>query len=271
MGSVQAGDVRAAVVFDFAVLSSPGGRDDNEDSTGVFVSPETQGAEAQQGCWVLADGLGGHKGGECASKLAVAGALESYRSDSRLNRQALATHVARANEAVLERQQSEPELRSMRTTIVALIASGEAAMWAHAGDSRLYHFRRGEIAAQTRDHSVPQRLADAGEIAAEQIRFHEDRNRLLRSLGSKADAGATVLSEPVAIEPDDAFLLASDGLWEWVTEAEMLEDLGRALDAESWLGAMEARLKSRADSGNDNYSGIAVMVRGNSGARNTPQ
>lgn len=80
----------------------------------------------------------------------------------------------------------------MRTTVAMLIASREGAMWAHAGDSRLYWFRDGKIREQTRDDSVPQRLVDAGEISAGQIRFHEDRSKLLNSLGgARAGGGVT--------------------------------------------------------------------------------
>jgi serine/threonine protein phosphatase PrpC len=211
------------------------------------------------GCWVLADGLGGHRGGATASRLAVEAVLASFEEDPSISQQALATHMDRANRAVLEGQRAEPDLASMRTTVVALLASPEAAIWAHAGDSRLYRFS-GQTCERTRDHSVPQRLADAGEIPEEQIRFHEDRNRLLLSLGGRPDTKAELGQLNRAPRVGDAFLLASDGFWEWVTEAEMQKDL-RTWGPKGWLKKMEVQIQAKAPAGNDNYSAIGVLVR----------
>jgi serine/threonine protein phosphatase PrpC len=198
------------------------------------------------GCWVLADGLGGHHGGAAASRVAVDTVLAGFRENPEISSEALAGHIGRANQAVLEKQQSEPELQAMRTTVVALLASPEAAVWAHAGDSRLYRFS-GETWERTKDHSVPQRLADAGEIGQDQIRFHEDRNRLLRSLGSRAEAGSEIVQAERAPRLGDAFLLASDGFWEWLSEVEMAEDLRGSSNSKRWLEKMEARIKVRTD------------------------
>jgi len=244
--------------FESASLSAAGGRERNEDACGFRVVDEA-------GCWVLCDGLGGHRGGEIASRAAVDAVLASFESDPRATSEMLAAHIARANQAVLERQRSEPELSMMRTTIVALLADRRAAVWAHAGDSRLYRFRNGRILEHTRDDSVPQRLVDAGESDAGEIRFHEDRSRLLRSLGNKAEAGATFGCGE--IEPGDAFLLASDGFWELIVEGEMEQDLAGSPDPKAWLARMEARVRERIAKDPerigeaDNYSAIAI-VRG---------
>lgn len=245
----------AKILFETATVSSAGGRADNQDALGHRTVNGS-------GCWTVADGLGGHRGGELASRLAVDAILESFEENSAITPDALDTHLTYANRAVIERQAAEPELTHMRTTIVTLIASPEMAMWAHAGDSRLYWFRDGKIREQTLDDSVPQRLVAAGEIPANQIRFHEDRSRLLNSLGSREHATATSRQMPEKLSPSDAFLLASDGFWECVTEPEMEEDFGEAKDSKSWIGRMEARLKSCATADHDNYSAIAVRVLG---------
>jgi serine/threonine protein phosphatase PrpC len=243
----------AKIVFETATLSAPGGRLANEDSLGCRVS---KGA----GCWALADGLGGHRGGEVASRLAVDAVLSSFDENSAITEEALSSHLARANRAVLDKQAAEPELLHMRTTMVALIASSSAAMWAHAGDSRLYWFRGGKIHEQTLDDSVPQKLVSAGEITAEQIRFHEDRSRLLNSLGAREQVIASQRQTPGPLQANDAFLLASDGFWECVTEPEMEDDFRSAANANAWIGKMEARVKERAGVDHDNYSAIAVRV-----------
>ncbi len=237
--------------FETATLSSPGGREDNEDSCDFCMQ---QGS----GCWVLCDGLGGHCGGEIASRLAVDAAIESFEADPRVDREAIGAHIARAHASVLDRQQSEPELAGMRTTVVMLLASAVAGMWAHAGDSRLYWFREGKLREQTRDDSVPQRLAAAGEISRDQIRFHEDRGRLLRSLGARPEPGATFALMPEAPQPGDVFLLASDGFWEWVYEAEMEQDWAAAPRPQDWLARMESRIRERVTGDHDNYSAVAV-------------
>jgi serine/threonine protein phosphatase PrpC len=144
--------------------------------------------------------------------------------------------------------------------MVLLIASPEAALWAHAGDSRLYWFRDGKIREQTRDDSVPQRLVDAGEISADQIRFHEDRSRLLNSLGTREQVTTSHGETPDAPRAGDAFLLASDGFWEGVTEAEMEQDFGAAPSSEAWIAKMQSRVNERAAADQDNYSAIAVRV-----------
>jgi PPM family protein phosphatase len=243
----------ANIVFETATLSEPGGRVDNEDSLGYRM-------QKGSGCWALADGLGGHRGGQEASRLAIDAALSSFEENPSITKAGLDTHLGRANRAVMEGQIADPELSHMRTTMVVLIASPEAAMWSHAGDSRLYWFRHGKIQEQTRDDSVPQRLVDAGEISADQIRFHEDRSRLLNSLGAREQVVASHRELPGASEAGDAFLLASDGFWECVTEPEMESDFGATANPAEWIRRMETRVKERAAAGHDNYSAIAVRV-----------
>jgi serine/threonine protein phosphatase PrpC len=187
-------------------------------------------------------------------------ALASFGENGSITEDALKAHIARANHAVLERQIAEPELVYMRTTIALLIASPEAAMWAHAGDSRLYWLRGGKIQEQTHDDSVPQRLADAGQISADQIRSHEDRSKLLKSLGAREEVVASRCELPGGPEPNDGFLLASDGFWECVTEPEIEADFCHAASSEAWIGRMEARVQERALADHDNYSAVAVRV-----------
>jgi serine/threonine protein phosphatase PrpC len=243
----------AKIVFETATLSAAGGRVVNEDFLGYRIAESS-------GCWALADGLGGHRGGDIASRLAVDAAISSFEKNPSISEEALNTHLVGANRAVLDGQASNAELTHMRTTIVMLIASPGAALWAHAGDSRLYWLRNGKIREQTHDDSVPQRLVDAGEISAEQIRFHEDRSRLLNSIGAREEVVASNRTMPNTLEPDDAFLLASDGFWECVTEPEMENDFSATASSEEWIRMMEERVKQRAAADHDNYSAIAVRI-----------
>jgi serine/threonine protein phosphatase PrpC len=206
---------------------------------------------------MLADGLGGHGGGELAAHLAVQAALACFRGEAGAKPGAL---LEAAQREILRNQMLHPMQSQMRTTAVVLVAENGHVEWAHVGDSRLYLFRAGRVVWQTKDHSVPQSLVNAGELDPGQIRFHEDRSRLVRSLGAEGAARPAVLDQAEATLPGDAFLLASDGFWEWVTEGEMEAELARAGTAEGWLAAMCARLRARASPDHDNYSAIAVFV-----------
>jgi serine/threonine protein phosphatase PrpC len=243
-----------------ALLTSAGGRDHNEDCCGYRMT-ETA------GCWVLADGLGGHRGGATASRLAVEAALTRFDASP----QAPMDHLTEAAElAIRIAQQREPELESMRTTFAALHVSANGARWIHCGDSRVYWFRDGSVCEQTLDHSVPGALAAAGEISRDAIRGHEDRSRLLRSLGNRRPAEPAISASGCALRIGDVFLLASDGFWEWVEESAMEADLRSTATPGKWLDLMEDRLKSRADARHDNYSAIAIRVT-NGGALCTPK
>ena len=239
--------------FITATMSKTGGRKQNQDYCCYSIKD-------QASCWVLADGLGGHRGGEIASKLASDKILESFEVNPEISSSALTKYLETAQAAVIKRQKEEPMFFSMRTTIVVLIADLQSAMWAHIGDSRLYHFRSGRIIFQTKDHSVPQAMADAGDIAPEEIRLHEDRNRLLRALGKEGDLRPVIKEEPVPLQNGDAFLLCTDGFWEYVTETEMEVDIARSNNPDEWLEKMELRIQERAKEGHDNYSAIAVFV-----------
>lgn len=217
------------------------------------------------GCWVVADGLGGHAGGEVASKMAVETIISAFDRHQEITVPAINGYLEAAQAALRQRQQEEPQLSEMRTTIVLLVADLQGARWAHVGDSRLYHFHQARIISQTRDHSVPQALANAGEIKKEDIRFHEDRHRLLRALGQDGDLRPTIQKEQQPLATGDAFLLCTDGFWEMVLESEMEADLGQAVTPQEWLQTMQARILKRSsrDTGrqHDNFTAMAVFVQ----------
>jgi len=216
--------------------------------------------EATAGIWALADGLGGHRGGEVASKTAVTAILEQWSPALAHTPQSLLSLVEAGQSAIIAEQQANSTLLSMRTTLVLLMAKGDNVLWGHCGDSRLYHFRDCAVEFQTKDHSVPQSLVDAGEITKEQIRTHEDRNRILKAVGNPEGVKPTILDTPRKVKPGDAFLLCSDGFWEYVTETEMAVDLAKSKKPEEWLKLMELRLLGKVEDGNDNYSALAMFV-----------
>jgi len=241
--------------FTAAEISNRGGRSYNEDHILSAVANDTA-------CWVVADGLGGHGGGADASAIACEAAIRSFLANPAVTVEAVQGHTEAAHQAVLQQQVEQPALARMRTTIVMLIANATHAVWGHVGDSRLYHLRGGKIISQTKDHSVPQNLVDAGEITIFDIRHHEDRPRLLRSLGEEQVARATVVAQPIPLAQGDAFLLCTDGLWDYVYELEMELDFAKSNHPAEWLAYMETRLQERVDGTNDNYTAIAVIGDG---------
>jgi len=240
-------------MFGSASISKTGGRKENQDFCGSKVV-------GHAGLWVVADGLGGHLGGTVASQTAVQAMLDSWHPEVDSTPHKIDELIESTQVAILKQQETDPQLSAMRTTVVALLIDRDQALWGHVGDSRLYFFLDGAISFQTKDHSVPQAMFNAGEITREQIRNHEDRSILLRAVGNHDEIKATILESPKTIRPGDAFLLCTDGFWEYVTESEMVVDLVKSKTPVEWLERMELRLLTKVQAGNDNYSALAVLI-----------
>lgn len=232
-------------------LSKAGGRQANEDCC-AYVQL------ADRACWLVADGLGGHNGGAVASRLAVEVFCRSFRETPALSEEAFRTCMEAA-EAEIVKAQEDYRLSSMRSTLVGVVTDYRTATWGYAGDSRLYIFRRGALLYQTEDHSIPQSLAKAGMIKPEEIRHHEDRNRLLKALG-RGNVNPSICTRGHVFQEGDAMLLCTDGFWEHVLENEMESVLRNVESPEAWLGGLEEILLSRVTGDHDNYTGIAVFV-----------
>ena len=231
-----------------ACYTDTGGRAVNEDAT----------RQARLGedrlCLVVADGLGGHGGGAQASAAAADTICREWRGDA--GPEDLKRLIQLGHRAVTALQ--TPQC-AMMSTVVALELAGGRAAWAHVGDSRLYHFVDGRLVFQTKDHSASQIAVYMGEITVDQIRFHEDRNRVLRALGQ--DGALTVETGEGTLCPGrHAFLLCSDGFWEYVLENEMAADLACAADPLDWLIRMRSRLAGRVPPGNDNNTAAAAWM-----------
>ena len=232
-----------------AQCSSRGGRGYNEDSIRLFQN-ENAAAIA------VADGLGGHGGGEIASAIAADTMMQLFANESAATAEKLRAMFEEANRRILREQNS---FHKMKSTCVTLLLTGKSAAWGHAGDSRLYHFYEGSLAFQTADHSVSYLAYRSGEIPYAGIRFHEDRNKVLRALGNEED----IRPEIAGVELHrgfHAFLLCTDGLWEYVLETEMQVDLSKSRTPEDWISFLVARLSKRVNGRNDNFSAAAAFV-----------
>ena len=145
----------------------------------------------------------------------------------------------------------------MKTTTVALALEGDLAFWAHVGDSRLYRFSDGQLVFATRDHSVTYMKYLGGEISYMDVYHDDDRSSLLRVLGKSSCQPETGQAE---LKSGDAFLLCSDGFWEYVYQEEIQADLLKAETPAQWVQLMLLRQIRRTPPGNDNFSVIAVFV-----------
>jgi len=246
--------------IELAILSRQGGRQYNEDACGHWHSE-------QYLCCVVADGAGGHGGGDIASRLAVRHIIEQFAAAPLKSPAEVRDLLIDTNVSVLAHQADGAAQRDMHTTVVALFVDFDAgsALWGHAGDSRLYVFRAGQMLAHTRDHSVVQSLVEAGLLSPDQMRTHPQRSELLSALGTATeDLHVSTASRPWSLHPGDVFLLCTDGLWEHVDEVEMSASLARSSTPAEWLARLErAVLKHAADTGktgHDNFSGIALFV-----------
>jgi serine/threonine protein phosphatase PrpC len=173
----------------------------------------------------------------------------------------LARAFDESQESLLAEQARLGCVNGMKATLVALCVFGNRACWGHIGDSRIYRFSGGKIAERTFDHSVPQMLAAAGDIREKDIRFHEDRPRLLRAMGSEWDTQKYEISGVAAIKAGDGFLLCSDGFWELIEDNDMSRQRKKSKSAREWIGRMENIVTKRgAGRSMDNYSAIAVII-----------
>jgi len=207
-------------------------------------------------CAIVADGLGGHGGGKQASRIAVSCLSVCGKSGELPAEEEIYRAFAAANEEILKRRRDE---NHMKTTAVYLCIHGNRAVWAHIGDSRLYHFTGHRLCDYTLDHSVSQMAVALGEIRREEIPGHCDRSRLLRVLGD--EELKPEIHKPVCLEPGrHAFLLCSDGFWESVTEDEMLLDLCKSPSPEEWIRSLYARIMKRQGKEHDNHTAVAVFA-----------
>ncbi|OYV45697.1 MAG: hypothetical protein B7X12_07920 [Halothiobacillus sp. 20-53-49] len=198
---------------------------------------------------VVADGVGGHLGGELASRCVVEVAVQMFSTllEHRLKpAEFLSQFCAQANQEIRARATSAGS--EAYSTVAALLVDETRAYWAHVGDSRLYGFKGGALIHQTRDHSLVQQLFEQGKITAAERATHPDRNQVRQVLGMAATVSPTF--GEMALSADCAFLLCTDGFWEHMAPAEMAlvlsaEDL--AFTAALWVRQAARRGGAQGD------------------------
>lgn len=202
---------------------------------------------------VVADGLGGHRGGEIAAEILTQTVLHAFQSIRTpvIGRPSafLALTILQAHQAILRRGKASMFTLQPRTTCVVCIVQHGYAYWAHVGDSRLYHFRHGRLLQRTHDHSTIEELRRDGLVTEEEMRHHPQKGKLTLCVGGP-NKPKIALGEETALARDDVLLLCSDGVWEALTPEELATFAARpSLEegVEEMLFSAERKMDDRCD------------------------
>lgn len=236
----------------YAITTYPGDRDYNED---FAIAKQTDNGF----CFIVADGLGGHGKGEVASELVCLVGTDFFANAE--HPEDIYGMFDISQEKLLEKQQEEHAVDAMKTTMnIVTIAKG-VIRWGHVGDTRTYYFKKNKLVSRTKDHSVPQMMVSMGEIKEKDIRNHPDRNRLFKVMGIEWSKPQYVIEEQIKVEGKQAFLLCSDGFWEFIEEKDMMKCLKKAKTAEQWLESMNDIVMKNGNGHNmDNFTALAVWI-----------
>lgn len=207
--------------------------------------------------FVLADGMGGHRGGEIAAAEAVSAVISTFDYKTRSG---LARAVVRANQAVLERAAGDPDLFGMGTTLCALALvrkeNLDCLAVANVGDSRVYRYGDGELTQITEDHSLVAELVRAGDLNQEEAASHPQRNILTRALGIESEL--LVDTWEVPLQTGDRYILCSDGLFNELDDSQIAEVLSR--DETSGITAATLVRDAVVMGGHDNVTALVIDV-----------
>jgi len=239
--------------YQVAHYSLPGARPINQDRVMVV---ERHNAVLM----VLADGLGGHTGGEIAAEMLCQHLLRLFQAVRQplIDKPSafLALGILQAHNAIVARGRLIGPPMSPRTTCVACLVQNGYAYWAHVGDSRLYHFRHAQLLARTQDHSTIEQLHQDGLLNEEEMVSHPQKNRLLKCLGGVQKPSIT-LGRETMVQRDDVLLLCTDGVW----EAHPTDKLARYMQLDALEQAVEEMLldaEKKMRAACDNISAICL-------------
>jgi serine/threonine protein phosphatase PrpC len=197
-------------------------RENNEDSYLYWEPAGDEDFQRKGRLAVIADGMGGHEGGQEASRLAVETVREVYEQTLNDDPQAaLVESFDAAHARIQEYAEQHPAFQGMGTTCTAFVLRGRQLYFAHVGDSRLYLVRASRILRLTRDHSYVGRLVESGIVRAEDAEKHPQRHILTAALGAGRELAVDSAEEGLHLLEGDDLLLCTDGLWGVVTEEEL--------------------------------------------------
>lgn len=232
----------------YSCFSHKGGRGQNEDYIGC-----TTDSSRARGAFVLADGLGGHSGGEIASGAAVNAFLKAFEKQQELTNQVLSYLVDTANQAVLANQTVGIDKKGMGAVLAAALYDNGHFRYLNIGDARLYYIRGEQMYRVTKDHSVSQLSVDMGRLDRRDIPKDPDRGKVLKVLGDPSLQPGE-FDEEIIPQEEDGFLLCSDGAWEYLDDEEIIVDFCKSGDPLQWKTYMLNRILPRQRENCDNFS-----------------
>ncbi len=247
------------LALEVALMTDRGGRTYNEDACGHWHSQ-------QHLCCVLADGAGGHGGGDIAARLAVQELIGRFSTEPTAHAQDLDRLLRATNDVLISQRVPGTPRQDMHSTVVCLVLDflQHRALWAHAGDSRMYWFRQGRLVQRTLDHSLVQSLVDSGLVSAAELRSHPRRSELRSALGLAPEVLEVSAGEGgEAVQAGDVFLLCTDGMWEYLSDEVMQDTLQAAAAPGAWLRELTAVVRQAASPkpSHDNFSALTVWTR----------
>lgn len=210
--------------------------------------------------FIVADGMGGHAGGEEASRIAtqeIQAYLVANWNSAQSSQELLLQALWKANEGILQDQQKYPERADMGTTVVVVLFREPESPWcAHVGDSRLYRLRKSQLEQITEDHTWVARAIKLGDITAEEARNHPFRHVLSRCLGREDLHQIDV--QPLDVQVGDRLVLCTDGLTEELVDEKIAGILQNSnLLDKAAFSLIEA---AKAEGGHDNITVVLVSV-----------
>jgi len=223
-------------------------------------SEDAQRADDAAGRWLVSDGLGRHRGGAVASRLAVEAAVrllgDPLPEAAADVRRALGRLPSRAAAALVARTRAEPALEAMRAGLTLLALTPAGPFVVHVGDARLYRLRAGALEQLTADHSIAWEQYAAGAITKDQLRHHPNQRLLTRSVGARSTLAVGDVA-PVDLRPGDRLLLCTDGVTKALADAELAAALEAAEDPDA---AARALVAACGDPPEDDATAVAVWV-----------
>jgi len=206
---------------------------------------------------IVADGMGGHRAGEVASRTAVETIAQEYAATSGTPGDSLQNAFQKAHQAILKLAKTSPDMEGMGTTCTAIAIAGQQAWAAHVGDSRLYLVREGEMYQLSEDHTQCMEMVRRGLLTLENARRHADRNVLTHAMGTRKNLTLMTWPEPMPVKPRDVFVLCSDGLHDLVPDAEIKRMVWNTEPAIACKNLIQA---ARERGGYDNITLIVIAV-----------
>src|SRR6478672_8159654 len=251
LGRAPRANAASQMRFSVYQVSRKGGREKNEDRMGYCYTRDA-------GLFALADGMGGHPEGEVASQLALQTLAAMFQRDCKPTLpdplRFLHEAIVAGHHQLLRYATQKALIDTPRTTIVACLMQGNAAYWAHCGDSRLYMVRGEKLIARTRDHSYSELQQTMSQVVPMGDRFN--RNVLFTCLGSPGKPVVDVVG-PLVMQTGDRILLCSDGLWGTVSDAVIADQLASKSISDAVPELVEQALRNGGPK-SDNVTILAV-------------